>query len=221
MKFKREHCILYGVTDRKWLKGESLCSQVEKALKGGATMIQLREKTLGGEEFRREALQIQKLCGEYGVPFLINDNVMLACEIDADGVHVGQKDMSVSDARRLLGPGKIIGATAKTVEQAVRAQAEGADYLGSGAVFGTETKGDAVRMDHELLDKICESVKIPVVAIGGISRENILELKGRKMAGMAVVSGIFGCDDIEKGTAELKKLALEVLKIPDSFLSVY
>lgn len=211
MKLKRENCILYGVTDRKWTGKESLFEQVEKALKGGATMIQLREKELGEEEFRREALELQSLCREYGVPFLINDNVMLAHEIGADGVHVGQKDMSVSEARRILGPEKIIGATAKTVEQAKRAEAEGADYLGSGAVFGTDTKSDAVPMDLGLLEEICRSVSIPVVAIGGISRENILELTGRGMAGMAVVSGIFGCEDIEKGTARLKELALRAL----------
>lgn len=212
MKLKREDCILYAVTDRKWLGEMTLAQQVEAALKGGVTMVQLREKELNRDEFEKEALEIQKLCREYGVPFLINDDVALAKKINADGVHVGQSDMETGAVRELLGSDKIIGVTAKTVEQAQAAEAAGADYLGSGAVFGTSTKMDAKSMDHDLLDRICESVKIPVVAIGGICAENITCLKGRKMAGAAVVSGIFANPDIEAGTRKLKRLVLETLQ---------
>ncbi len=211
MNFKRENLILYAVTDRHWLGGDTLAHQVELALKGGATMIQLREKMLGEEDFRKEALEIQALCRRYQVPFLINDNVALAREIDADGVHVGQSDMEAGNVREFHGQGKIIGVTAKTVEQARRAQAAGADYLGSGAVFSTGTKADTSRMDHRLLQEICESVQIPVVAIGGITSENVGALRGRKIAGAAVVSGIFAAEDIEAATRSLKKQILSIL----------
>lgn len=211
MKLKREHLILYAVTDRHWLGGDTLAHQVELALKGGATMIQLREKELGEAEFRQEALEVQAVCRKYQVPFLINDNVALAREIDADGVHVGQSDMEAGNVRTLLGPDKIIGVTAKTVEQARRAQAAGADYLGSGAVFGTGTKSDTSRLDHGILQEICESVRIPVVAIGGITAENVLELQGRGIAGAAVVSGIFAAEDIKAAAKALKERILTIL----------
>lgn len=211
MKLKREHLILYAVTDRHWLGGDTLAHQVEQALKGGATMIQLREKELGAAEFKKEALEIQAICKRYQVPFLINDNVALAREIDADGVHVGQSDMEAGNVRTLLGPDKIIGVTAKTVEQARRAQEAGADYLGSGAVFGTGTKSDTSRLDHGILQEICESVRIPVVAIGGITAENVLELRGRGIAGAAVVSGIFAAEDIKAAAKALKERILTIL----------
>ena len=211
MKLKREHLILYAVTDRHWLGGDTLAHQVELALKGGATMIQLREKELGAAEFKKEALEIQAICKRYQVPFLINDNVALAREIDADGVHVGQSDMEAGNVRTLLGPDKIIGVTAKTVEQARRAQEAGADYLGSGAVFGTGTKSDTSRLDHGILQEICESVRIPVVAIGGITAENVLELRGRGIAGAAVVSGIFAAEDIKAAAKALKERILTIL----------
>ena len=159
MKLKRENCLLYAVTDRAWLKGQSLSSQVEAAIKGGVTMVQLREKELDEENFEKEALEIQALCRRYQVPFLINDNVALAKKIDADGVHVGQSDMESGKVRELLGPEKIIGVTAKTLEQARRAVESGADYLGSGAVFGTTTKLDDKSMDLDLFQAICESVE--------------------------------------------------------------
>lgn len=211
MDFKREHLILYAITDRHWLRGDTLAHQVELALQGGATMIQLREKELCAAELKREAVEIQAICRRYQVPFLINDNVALAQEIDADGVHVGQSDMEAGHVREILGPDKIIGVTAKTVEQAMRAEAAGADYLGSGAVFATGTKLDTSRLDHGILQKICESVRIPVVAIGGITAENLSELKGRKIAGAAVVSGIFAAEDIEAAARTLKEQILAVI----------
>ena len=203
MNITREQLKLYAVTDRTWLGNETLYEQVEKALKGGVTLVQLREKELDEETFEKEGRELLELCHRYHVPLIINDNVALAKKIKADGVHIGQSDMEMQHARELLGADKIIGVTAKTVEQAKAAQAAGADYLGSGAVFGTSTKADAKPMELALFQKICESVEIPVVAIGGISGDNVLQLKGRKMAGIAVVSGIFACEDIEKGTAEL------------------
>lgn len=211
MNFKREHLTLYAVTDRHWLRGDTLAHQVEQALRGGATMIQLREKELGEAEFLREALEIQTICRRYRVPFLINDNVALAREIDADGVHVGQSDMEAGNVRKLLGPDKVIGVTAKTVEQAMRAEAAGADYLGSGAVFSTGTKTDTSRLSHDVLQQICENVRIPVAAIGGITAENVLKLRGRKIAGVAVVSGIFAAEDIEEAARTMKERVLTIL----------
>lgn len=203
MKVKRESLCLYAITDRAWLKGDTLAHQVELAIQGGVTFVQLREKQKTGEELKALALEVQSVCRRYQIPFIINDDVELAREIDADGVHVGQADMAVEQARRILGPDKIIGATAKTVEQAQTAQAQGADYLGSGAVFGSTTKKDAIGMDKALLQQICESVNIPVVAIGGINAENILQLEGASIAGVAVVSGIFAAQDIAAASAEL------------------
>ena len=193
------------MTDRSWLHGETLYEQVEKALKGGVTLVQLREKELSEADFEQEAKELLELCHKYNVNLIINDNVALAAKVGADGVHIGQSDMGVEKARAILGKEKIIGVTAKTVEQAKAAEAAGADYLGSGAVFGTSTKKDAKPMDHALLQEICESVKIPVVAIGGIDGGNILLLKGRKMAGVAVVSGLFACEDIKKAAEDLRE----------------
>lgn len=210
---------LYGITDTKNSCELSLCEQVEQAILGGITILQYREKELTGEEKKKEAIAVRDVCRAYGVPFIINDDVALAVEIDADGVHLGQGDMEISMARRLLEGTekskehqKIIGITAKTVEQAKMAELGGADYLGSGAVFSTATKLDAKPLPHEMLDRICESVSIPVVAIGGIERENILHLKGRKMSGFAVVGGIFRQKNIRTATEELKKLAMETLE---------
>ena len=207
MNFTKQSLRLYAVTDRSWLHGETLYEQVEKALKGGVTLVQLREKELSEADFEQEAKELLELCHKYNVNLIINDNVALAAKVGADGVHIGQSDMGVEKARAILGKEKIIGVTAKTVEQAKAAEAAGADYLGSGAVFGTSTKKDAKPMDHALLQEICESVKIPVVAIGGIDGGNILLLKGRKMAGVAVVSGLFACEDIKKAAEDLREKA--------------
>ena len=210
MNATKDQLLLYAITDSSWLKGETLSSQVEKALRGGATMLQYREKHLDDAAFLEEARALQKLCREYHVPFIVNDRVEIALQLDADGVHVGQNDLGPKEVRKILGPDKIIGVTAKTVEQARAAQAAGADYLGSGAVFGTSTKKDAVRMSLDRFEEICESVSIPVVAIGGVTGGNMRQLAGRRMSGFAIVSGIFAAEDIEAQTRELRALAEEL-----------
>lgn len=207
MSLKKEDLLLYAVTDRAWLRGQSLAECVEEALKGGATMVQLREKELDEETFEREARELLEVCHRYGVPLLINDNVELAKRVNADGVHVGQKDREASEVRAFLGKDKIVGVTAKTVEQARAAQDAGADYIGSGAMFGTDTKADAVVMDPERLMEICSSVSIPVTAIGGINSGNIMKLKGCRMSGFAIISGIFAAQDIQEETKKLRRLA--------------
>ncbi len=206
MKCDKKDLLLYAVTDRHWLNGRTLYSQVEEALKGGATFIQLREKELDEEHFLEEAKEIKELCRRYQVPFVINDNVEIALAVDADGVHVGQSDMEAGDVRAKLGPDKIIGVSAQTVEQAVMAEQNGADYLGVGAVFPTGSKADALEVSHDTLIAICKAVKIPVIAIGGISKENILELSGSGVCGIAVISAIFAKDDIEEAARELRGL---------------
>ena len=211
MKCTKEDFILYAVTDRHWLNGESLYSQVEKALKGGATFVQLREKNLDSAHFLEEAKEIKELCRQYGVPFVINDNVEIALAMDADGVHVGQSDMEAGDVRRKLGADKLIGVSAQTVEQDLLAQERGADYLGVGAVFPTGSKADAVEVGHDTLKAICEAVTIPVVAIGGITRDNVAELKGSGISGIAVISAIFAQKDIQAAAADLKEQTLHIL----------
>ena len=208
---KPEELLLYAVTDRHWLNGATLISQVEAALKGGATFIQLREKNLDDEAFYKEALEIQKLCRNYKVPFVINDNVELAKKIGADGVHVGQSDMEALDVRKVLGDDKIVGVSAQTVEQAELAEEHGADYLGVGAVFPTGSKDDATEVSFETLKEICEHVHIPVIAIGGITRDNVVKLNQSGICGIAVISAIFGQTDIEAATADLKKQTKKML----------
>lgn len=207
----REQMLLHAVTDRHWLNGQTLYEQVEEALKGGATFIQLREKDLTEEEFLEEAKKIQQLCKKYRVPFIINDNVKLAKEIDADGVHVGQSDMEALDVRAQLGEDKIIGVSARTVEQALLAEKHGADYLGVGAVFQTGTKTDAREVEHSVLKEICTKVDIPVVAIGGITQDNVKELSGSGINGVAVISAIFAQKDIETATAKLKSCVEQIV----------
>lgn len=212
MHFDRNSLLLYAVTDRAWLGEETLSRQVEKALMGGATFIQLREKQLDQEHFLKEAIEIQALCRLHGVPFVINDNVQIALQMNADGVHVGQSDMEAGDVRKLLGPDKIIGVSAQTVEQAVLAQERGADYLGVGAVFPTTSKNDAAEVSHETLKAICRAVDIPVVAIGGINRCNVRQLRGSGIAGIAVISAIFAQKEITLATAQLKADTREMLR---------
>ena len=202
---RKEDMLLYAVTDRSWLNGETLYAQVEKALKGGVTFVQLREKALDEQAFLEEAKEIQKLCEQYHVPFVINDNVEIAAQIGADGVHVGQSDMEAGDVREKLGPDRIIGVSAQTVEQAVRAQERGADYLGVGAVFPTGSKADAVEVSHETVRAITEAVDIPVIAIGGITKDNVSELSGTGICGIAVISAIFAQEDIEGAARVLKE----------------
>lgn len=201
---------LYAVTDRHWLNGRTLAECVEQAVDGGATFVQLREKDLDEDSFLNEARALKKVCQERGVPFVVNDNVMIAKEVGADGVHVGQSDMACLEARRLLGPDAIIGVSACTVEQALLAESQGADYLGVGAVFETGSKADAESVSFETLKAICSAVKIPVVAIGGISAGNVHELKGSGIAGVSVISAIFANDDIVAATKILAGKVAEV-----------
>ena len=198
MKFSESMLRLYAVTDRSWTGRQTLLEQVESALKGGATCVQLREKELDFDAFLAEAVELKALCGRYGVPLIINDNVEIALRCGADGVHVGQEDMEAGGVRAKVGADMIVGVTAKTVEQALAAQQAGADYLGSGAVFSSVAKPNALPMSKEMLRSICGAVTIPVVAIGGINLRNIGELEHTNIHGVAVVSGIFAAEDIER-----------------------
>ncbi|EEG72950.1 thiamine-phosphate diphosphorylase [[Clostridium] hylemonae DSM 15053] len=213
MKFDKKSLLLYAVTDRRWLKGSTLTAQVEEAIRGGATFIQLREKNLDEEQFLREAREVQQLCRSFHVPFVVNDNVEIAAAIDADGVHVGQSDMEAGDVRARLGHDKIIGVSAQTVEQALLAQERGADYLGVGAVFSTGSKADAVEVSHDTLKEICRAVEIPVIAIGGIGRENVDMLAGSGICGVAVISAVFGAPDIRQAARELRGAAEKMVGV--------
>lgn len=212
MKLDRKSMLLYAVTDRNWLNGRTLEHDVEECLKGGATFIQLREKHMDDEALLKEAFAIKDLCTKYNVPFVLDDNVDVAIKCGADGIHVGQSDMEAGDVRAMIGPDKILGVSAQTVEQAVLAEKRGADYLGVGAVFSTTTKLDACGVSKETLREICNAVSIPVVAIGGISHDNILKLKGTGVDGVAVISALFAQKDIKKATEELRELSLEMTK---------
>jgi len=209
--FNKDMLLLYAVTDRSFVGRQTLYEQVEDAIKGGVTIVQLREKNLDEDEFVAEAMQIKELCRRYNVPLIINDNVDVALKSGADGVHVGIEDAPVAEIRRKVGKDFIIGATAKTVEQAQVAEKAGADYLGVGAVFPSPTKKNAIRITNEQLKEICSSVSIPAVAIGGISLKNVDGLEGGGMDGIAVVSAIFGAEDIKGTTAELKKRAIALV----------
>ena len=216
MKFTRDEIrkamLLYAVTDQMWLKeGETLADVVGAVLKNGATFLQIREKDLAPDAFEAEAERLKTLCKQYRVPFVVNDSVEIALKINADGVHVGQSDIKGRDIRAMIGPDKILGISAGTVEEAVAAENTGADYIGVGAIFGTSTKKNARSMTMERLREIVSSVSIPVVAIGGISAGNILQLCGSGVDGVAVVSAIFAAEDPGKATADLLKLAEEVV----------
>lgn len=194
---------LYAVTDRRWLKTEELKDQIEMAIKGGITMVQLREKDLDKETFRRESDKIRDLCKNYNIPFIVNDNVEIAIETGADGIHVGQSDMEVGSVRKLIGEDMILGVSAQTVEQALIAESKGADYLGVGAIFPTNSKDDADSVSIEELKAICKAVNIPVVAIGGIDNKNIDKLEGSGIVGVALISAIFGQDNIEEASRKM------------------
>lgn len=211
MKCGKKSLLLYAVTDRAWLNGETLYEQVQKAIRGGVTFVQLREKELNKESFLNEALEIQKLCRTYNIPFVINDNVEIARTINADGVHVGQSDMKAGKVREILGEDKILGVSAQTVEQALLAEKEGADYLGVGAVFPTGSKADAEDVSLDILKEICSAVSIPVVAIGGIGAGNVSKLENSGISGIAVISAIFAADDIVSATKNLKELTQKVV----------
>ncbi len=212
MNCDKKDLLLYAVTDRAWLGDKTLSWQVEESLKGGATMIQLREKHLDHEHFLKEAKEIKELCRKYQVPFLINDDVDLAVEVDADGVHVGQHDMEAGEVRKKIGPNHILGVSAQTVEQALLAQQAGADYLGVGAVFPTGTKDDADAVSIQTLGEICRAVSIPVVAIGGIGQHNVMQLAGSGICGIAVVSAIYAQPDIQNAASTLHALAKEMVE---------
>lgn len=216
MKCAKENLLLYAVTDRHWLDGRTLKEVVLESLEGGVTMLQLREKHLDEAHFLEEAKELQTLCRSWHVPFLINDNVEIALAMEADGVHVGQSDMAAGDVRKKLGDDKIIGVSAQTVEQALLAEKAGADYLGVGAVFPTSSKDDANEVTYETLKAICSAVSIPVVAIGGITQENVHRLAGSGICGAAVISAIYAEPDIKKAAAELKKAVKETIK--DDFI---
>ena len=207
MKCEEEYMRLYAVTDRMWTGRQTLLEQVEDALKGGATCVQLREKELDEESFLQEAYEMKALCEKYGVPFFINDNVEIAIKCKADGIHVGQDDMEASNVRALVGEDMMIGVSVNCVEQALAAVAAGADCLGVGAMFSTATKLDADNVTFETLKAICNAVDIPVVAIGGISKENMMQLKGTGVDGVALVSAIFAAENIEKECRELRILS--------------
>lgn len=204
--------LVYAVTDRAWLNGDTVAQQVEEAIIGGATFIQLREKHFAYDDFLAEAIQVKKVTDCYNIPFVINDNVDLALACDADGVHIGQEDLPVNSVRTLIGPLKILGVSAQTVEQAIAAEKGGADYLGVGAMFKTSTKQDATSVTFETLKDICEAVSIPVVAIGGISEQNVLQLSGSGINGIAVISALFAQADITEAARTLAKLSKQMVE---------
>ncbi len=212
MRCDKNYMLLYAVTDRSWCGEKGLYEQVEEALKGGITCLQLREKDLSDEDFLAEALEIKELCHRYHVPFFINDNVEVAIKCGADGIHVGQDDMKVEKVRQLVGDQMIIGVSAHNLSEAKAAEKGGADCLGVGAMFSTDTKKDAKPVSMGVLQDICQEVHIPVVAIGGLNRDNILKLKGSGADGVALVSAIFAEQDIEMACRELKKISLEMVQ---------
>ncbi|RPF41942.1 thiamine-phosphate pyrophosphorylase [Hydrogenoanaerobacterium saccharovorans] len=213
MRVDKSSMLLYAVTDRTWLGRSTLSSQVEESIKAGVTFVQLREKQLDFDAFVAQAKEIKSVTDRYRIPFVINDNIEVALACNADGVHVGQGDLSASAARKKLGEQKILGVSVQTVQQAIAAEQSGADYLGVGAVFSTSTKMDADAVSFETLKKICSAVSIPVVAIGGINKDNILQLSGSGIDGIAVVSAIFAQPDITVATAELHQLAQKMVNI--------
>ena len=211
MKCDKKAMLLYAVTDRAWIGKQSLYEQVESALKGGATCVQLREKELDDETFLNEAMEISALCKRYGVPFFINDNVEIAIKCHADGIHVGQEDMEAAQVRQRVGNDMMIGVSAHSVEEALEAVKNGADCLGVGALFSTSTKTNVNVLPKETLRDICAAVDIPVVAIGGIGKSNISQLAGTGVDGIALVSAIFAADDIENECRLLRKLSEEMV----------
>ncbi len=206
MSISKSQMKLYVVTDRCWLDGKLFTEEVEKTLQGGATLIQLREKNLSYDEFLKEGKEIKKITDKYNIPLIINDNVEIAISIDASGVHIGQSDMDAAEVKKLIGKDKILGVTAKTVEQAIKAEKDGASYIGVGAAFSTSTKLDTRVITFETIKNICKSVTIPVVAIGGIDENNIMNLKGLGIHGVALVSSIFSKEDVLLATKQMLEL---------------
>ncbi|MCI9503507.1 MAG: thiamine phosphate synthase [Hungatella sp.] len=213
MKSDKKHMLLYAVTDRAWTGKQTLYQQVEAALRGGVTCVQLREKDLAEALFLQEARELRGLCRQYKVPFIVNDNVDIAIACKADGVHVGQEDLAAGEVRRRIGDEMILGVSVHTVEEARQAVRDGADYLGLGAVFPTSTKTDADPMSREILRAICDAVDVPVVAIGGINRDNLLRLAGSGVDGVALVSAIFSAEDVEGACRDLRALSEEMVSL--------
>ena len=213
MKCDKKTMLLYAVTDRAWVGKQSLYEQVESALKGGVTCVQLREKELEEDEFLEEAIEIATLCKQYKVPFFINDNVDIAIKCNADGIHVGQEDMIVTQVRQKVGKDMMIGVSVHSVKEALEAVENGADYLGVGAMFSTSTKTDVDVLPKEVLKNICEAVGVPVVAIGGIGKGNLLELSGTGVDGVALVSAIFAAKDIETECRLLRKMSEDMVNL--------
>ena len=211
MRCDKRHMLLYAVTDRAWTGKQTLYEQVEAALKGGVTCVQLREKELDETAFLQEAKALCALCRRYVVPFIVNDNVEIAIACGADGIHVGQEDLAAGEVRRRVGENMILGVSVHTVEEARQAVRDGADYLGLGAVFPTSTKTDVEQMPNETLRAICDAVDVPIVAIGGINRGNILKLAGSGVDGVALVSAIFSAEDIEGACRELRAMSEEMV----------
>ena len=212
MKFCKDQLRLYAVTDSRWLgEGETLSSRVAAAIRGGATFVQLREKEMQGEKLLSLAREIGALCRGMGVPFVVDDDAEIAALAGADGVHVGQSDESAAEARRRIGPDKILGVSAQTVEQALEAERNGADYLGVGAVFPTGSKDDADAVSLDTLKAICNAVHIPVVAIGGIGIKNVVALRGTGISGVAVISALFAREDTEAAARELRYAVEEIV----------
>lgn len=211
MKLDRSSMLLYAVTDRTWLKGRSLADAVEEALRAGVTFLQLREKDLDYASFLELAREIKGITDKYGIPYVINDKVEVAMAVGADGVHVGQDDMAPEDVRKIIGPDKILGVSAQTVGQALLAEKKGADYIGVGSIFPTSTKPDADVVSFDTLKAICEAVSIPVVAIGGINKDNAMRLSGSGIDGIAVVSAVFAREDIATAVRELLEAASRVV----------
>lgn len=211
MKIDKKSMLLYVVTDRSWLGENSLKDQVEDTLKAGASFIQVREKELPFDEFLREAIEIKNITDKYNIPFVINDNIEVAIQSNADGVHIGQDDMPAPDVRKLIGQDKILGVSAATVKDAKLAEENGADYIGVGAMFSTDTKQDANVISMDTLKDICNSVSIPVVAIGGINEKNVPMLKNSGVDGICLISAIFSKENIYEATKKLYDLSVDMV----------
>lgn len=211
MKFNKEFLKLYAVTDRSWIGNRSMSEEVEKSLKAGVTCLQIREKNISDEEYLSRSIELRKICNKYNVPFIVDDNVEIALASGADGVHVGQKDLLNRNIRAMIGSDKILGISANSVELAIAAEKAGADYIGVGSIQLSPTKGESKVLSLEYVQEICHSVSIPVVAIGGVNEQNIPKLKDTGVAGVAVISAIFGKDDVAEATYKLKKLVDENL----------
>lgn len=207
MNFTKEQLNLYLVTDRHWLANRNLEDDVEKAILGGITMVQLREKNLDNESFIKLAKKVKQVCHKYKVPFIINDNLEVALAVDSDGIHIGQDDLPANLVRQKIGPNKILGVSVHNLDEAIAAKNAGATYLGAGAMFSTTTKDNTTNLSIEKLQTITTNINIPVVAIGGINYDNCLSLKNCNLAGIAVVSAIMAATNISEAASKLKKKA--------------